>query len=222
MKKAFTLIELLVVIAIIAVLAAILFPVFAQAKRAAKTTTTIANARQLGSAFALYGGEADDLLPLSTEGWDGEGKEGGWVYYDEFGLDAAGRFDVAKGSLYPYVKNRDIYKAPLDPDADQAKESFAFNGCLVVPPFQYGINPSLSPTSLAEPAGTMLLGEEASDGANGKRGTNDGFFHPQFDHFAFRHAGGAALLFVDGHAKVTKANLQRAVDGGDKPCWPNP
>jgi prepilin-type N-terminal cleavage/methylation domain-containing protein len=38
MRKAFTLIELLVVIAIIAILAAILFPVFAQAKVAAKKT----------------------------------------------------------------------------------------------------------------------------------------------------------------------------------------
>ena len=37
--RAFTLIELLVVIAIIAILAAILFPVFAQAKAAAKKTT---------------------------------------------------------------------------------------------------------------------------------------------------------------------------------------
>ena len=35
-QRAFTLIELLVVIAIIAILAAILFPVFAQAKVAAK------------------------------------------------------------------------------------------------------------------------------------------------------------------------------------------
>ena len=37
-RRAFTLIELLVVIAIIAILAAILFPVFAQAKAAAKKT----------------------------------------------------------------------------------------------------------------------------------------------------------------------------------------
>ena len=41
MKKAFTLIELLVVIAIIAILAAILFPVFAQAKLAAKKAGSI-------------------------------------------------------------------------------------------------------------------------------------------------------------------------------------
>ena len=40
-RKAFTLIELLVVIAIIAILAAILFPVFAQAKAAAKKTASL-------------------------------------------------------------------------------------------------------------------------------------------------------------------------------------
>jgi prepilin-type N-terminal cleavage/methylation domain-containing protein len=43
MKRAFTLIELLVVIAIIAILAAILFPVFAQAKLAAKQTKSLNN-----------------------------------------------------------------------------------------------------------------------------------------------------------------------------------
>ena len=47
MKRAFTLIELLVVIAIIAILAAILFPVFAQAKLAAKKTTSISNMKQI-------------------------------------------------------------------------------------------------------------------------------------------------------------------------------
>lgn len=63
MKKAFTLIELLVVIAIIAILAAILFPVFAQAKAAAKKTVTLSNIKQTGTATFLYMGDSDDVLP---------------------------------------------------------------------------------------------------------------------------------------------------------------
>lgn len=57
MKKAFTLIELLVVIAIIAILAAILFPVFAQAKEAAKATTILSNQKQISLACQLYMGD---------------------------------------------------------------------------------------------------------------------------------------------------------------------
>jgi len=63
MKKAFTLIELLVVIAIIAILAAILFPVFAQAKVAAKKAVSISNQKQLGLALVMYAGDYDDLYP---------------------------------------------------------------------------------------------------------------------------------------------------------------
>src|SRR6476660_7967870 len=60
--RAFTLIELLVVIAIIAILAAILFPVFAQAKEAAKKTSCLGNLKQLATATFLYAGDADDTL----------------------------------------------------------------------------------------------------------------------------------------------------------------
>src|SRR5215217_67863 len=63
MKRAFTLIELLVVIAIIAILAAILFPVFAQAKEAAKKTATLSNAKQLGTAMLIYESDYDDCMP---------------------------------------------------------------------------------------------------------------------------------------------------------------
>lgn len=63
MKKAFTLIELLVVIAIIAILAAILFPVFAQAKLAAKKTQHISNYKQIGTSVQIYMSDYDDLFP---------------------------------------------------------------------------------------------------------------------------------------------------------------
>ena len=218
MRRAFTLIELLVVIAIVAILAALLFPVFARAKSAAKTTVTISNLKQLGAAFALYTADSDDVLPQSTEGFDGANLEGGWTLYIQFGNDAAGRFDNARGGLYPYVKSPEVFKSPLDRDAAASRLSFAFNGCLLVPPFRLGINPSLSATAVAAPSDQMLLGEE---GVGGDRGTNDGFFHPNWDAFSQWHAGGTAILFVDSHAKVRRARDQfmQIVHGGTTPCW---
>ena len=62
--QAFTLIELLVVIAIIAILAAILFPVFAQAKQAAKNTVDLSNLKQQATALAIYTNDYDDAMPL--------------------------------------------------------------------------------------------------------------------------------------------------------------
>jgi prepilin-type N-terminal cleavage/methylation domain-containing protein len=66
MRKAFTLIELLVVIAIIAILAAILFPVFARTKEAAKKTASIAQMRQLSAAVMMYAGDVDDFMPPAS------------------------------------------------------------------------------------------------------------------------------------------------------------
>jgi prepilin-type N-terminal cleavage/methylation domain-containing protein len=67
MRRAFTLIELLVVIAIIAILAAILFPVFAQAKLAAKKSRAMAQMKQLGTGVFLYAGDYDDyFVPASN------------------------------------------------------------------------------------------------------------------------------------------------------------
>jgi prepilin-type N-terminal cleavage/methylation domain-containing protein len=66
MRKAFTLIELLVVIAIIAILAAILFPVFARAKEAAKKTASLSQMRQLSAAVMMYAGDVDDYFPPAS------------------------------------------------------------------------------------------------------------------------------------------------------------
>ena len=76
--RAFTLIELLVVIAIIAILAAILFPVFAQAKTAAKKSVSVSNQKQMGLAQFLYMGDSDDTFVTSwAKGFPGD--SGFWV-----------------------------------------------------------------------------------------------------------------------------------------------
>ncbi|HWD39395.1 MAG TPA: prepilin-type N-terminal cleavage/methylation domain-containing protein [Fimbriimonas sp.] len=90
-KHAFTLIELLVVIAIIAILAAILFPVFAQAKQAAKKTNDLSNVKQLGLAHIMYWNDYDDTTATS---WS-FGLEGDFTY-----------------SAQPYIKNHDIMYSP--------------------------------------------------------------------------------------------------------------
>lgn len=66
-QRGFTLIELLVVIAIIAILAAILFPVFAQAKNAAKGASCLSNCKQITLGGIMYSNDVDDqILPSYT------------------------------------------------------------------------------------------------------------------------------------------------------------
>jgi prepilin-type N-terminal cleavage/methylation domain-containing protein/prepilin-type processing-associated H-X9-DG protein len=94
-KRAFTLIELLVVIAIIAILAAILFPVFAQAKEAAKATAILSNQKQMALAQQMYITDYDDALP-SWITKKALASDGTWYRSD---IDSwVERFD-------PYIKN---------------------------------------------------------------------------------------------------------------------
>jgi prepilin-type N-terminal cleavage/methylation domain-containing protein len=64
-KSGFTLIELLVVIAIIAILAAILFPVFARAREAARKAKCLNNIKQCAQALKLYADDYDGTMPSS-------------------------------------------------------------------------------------------------------------------------------------------------------------
>ncbi len=65
-RAGFTLIELLVVIAIIAILASILFPVFAQAREAARKASCTSNLKQVGLALLMYTQDYDETLPWAA------------------------------------------------------------------------------------------------------------------------------------------------------------
>ncbi|MCL2639958.1 MAG: prepilin-type N-terminal cleavage/methylation domain-containing protein [Phycisphaerales bacterium] len=62
-SRAFTLIELLVVVAIIALLIALLMPNLNKAKEVAKKTRCMANMKQIGTAFFVYAGRNNDMVP---------------------------------------------------------------------------------------------------------------------------------------------------------------
>lgn len=126
MKKAFTLIELLVVIAIIAILAAILFPVFAQAKLAAKKSAGLAQMKQVGTGLQIYLADNDDTLPGYR--WSvAAGAINPYYLSLQAGDPKKARFDSDGAStiracffnqmIDPYIKNNDMWKVQSNPEA---------------------------------------------------------------------------------------------------------
>jgi prepilin-type N-terminal cleavage/methylation domain-containing protein/prepilin-type processing-associated H-X9-DG protein len=103
-RKAFTLIELLVVIAIIAILAAILFPVFAQAKAAAKGASSLSNNKQEQLAIIMYAGDVDDIMPVDCI-W---GQSDAYYWFGSQGT----QFSPWSWEVVPYTKNGDIFQDP--------------------------------------------------------------------------------------------------------------
>lgn len=110
-RKAFTLIELLVVIAIIAILAAILFPVFAQAKAAAKRTSDLSNVKNIALGMFIYSGDSDDTAPC--------------VFLGDWNDAGGNRYKMLewKDLVLPYIKNGGTY-----PKADGTPNTVAQRG----------------------------------------------------------------------------------------------
>jgi prepilin-type N-terminal cleavage/methylation domain-containing protein len=131
-RRGFTLIELLVVIAIIAILAAILFPVFAQARVAAKKTVAISGQKQIALGAMLYVAEFDERLPMrsgceagssinpalknSPTVPGGVGCGGSGPYYSSM------TFQTWQKYFMPYVKSIEIFFHPM-----REKNAFQWN-----------------------------------------------------------------------------------------------
>jgi len=223
MKRAFTLIELLVVIAIIAILAAILFPVFAQAKFAAKKTVDLSNAKQIGLCTKLYLGDNDDTMPIF------------YAYNSDPSIYTPEAHHGTEVLLLPYSKAKDIFKSPIDSGgpylanevgdakgADTywkaygssyrfghcvfttaANESSQNNGFQIYNPFvqQYNVNAPVVETSLEFPAETRIIRlemfgffEKKNDPTCSRYGYDCGYFK-NWD------PSGGSMIFSDSHAK---------------------
>jgi prepilin-type N-terminal cleavage/methylation domain-containing protein/prepilin-type processing-associated H-X9-DG protein len=194
-RAGFTLIELLVVIAIIAILAAILFPVFAQAREKARQAGCLSNMKQLGIAFRMYMQDWDEKLPggapyTSKPGW------GDWVGMTKWGGPCTAKNPMLpeEGSLYPYVKNAQVYLCPSGGQTKDFRLSYAVNCYLTTPGRQF-TEAQMAGTAVGV-AGLVLLVDESKT-------LNDGYFCAEnpADVPEIVHTGGANYLFADGHAK---------------------
>lgn len=223
-RRAFTLIELLVVIAIIAILAAILFPVFAQAKEAAKKASCLSNLKQYAYATAMYNTDSDGTYAQSVYSLDSEILTPG----------TGERVFTVYDALLPYVKNVQVMVCPSSqPGIDFLRilNGLGLNGTGNFRFASYGLNfglfqdPALPPGTAADdpvvneselqfPSDTTMNFDSfyAGPTALGGRPPTPGCPAPggvfAAENFPGdpRHLQGVDSSFADGHARFLPRN----------------
>jgi len=219
-RKAFTLIELLVVIAIVAILAAILFPVFAQAKEAAKKTQSLSNLKQIGLAWLMYNADYEDTLMRVSVGDFASGKVAYW-----WGSYDGTTLRESEGLIYPYTRSKGIQSDPSQPDTFRTAlglTGYGYNYSYLSPsdylpptyseiprPVNYGAIGNVAETVAFATAARMSFSLPHIVEGNA-------YLEPpssEYPSFQGRHSGVGNVLWADGHAKSRKPVLRTGTFG---------
>lgn len=196
-SKGFTLIELLVVIAIIAILASILFPVFSQAREAARRISCLSNLRQIGMGLAMYVQDSNERMP----GAGPTGRE--WPLY----------LGAYTGSTQIFTCPSDSGNEPTINGDGQNRLSYGYNS-LVINGSQYGFDgpDGASPLSLSSvdlPSETIAIfdytGVNAPNEAKVRSIDQLDSGSDATTRVAKRHQQGFGALYADSHVKWRKS-----------------
>ena len=214
-RRAFTLIELLVVIAIISILAAILFPVFAQAKKTAKQTVCIVHLRQMGMAMMMYMIDYDDnWAPVcNTSPLQGFAPQQFWIGYDNNNTPLVGGFYGAvnqpavnparPGMIDPYVKSEKVKICPEQPGNWQIAMAYNMFMPDTTSPY-YATNPAAAGAEYGPGAMRVMTD---SQGILNTIGVNDSAMED----------GAQTLVMWEHNARVPACNFLQTVDWFDSP-----